>query len=70
MSDQRTFAGLAWGEKGKVSRRERFLAEMDAVIPWDRLLKLIEPHYPKKGRGRRPLGPGEDAPDLLSPAVV
>jgi len=32
------------------------LAEMDAVIPWARLLKLIEPFYPKKGRGRQPLG--------------
>jgi hypothetical protein len=31
---QRTFAGVAWGQKGKVTRRERFLAEMDAVIPW------------------------------------
>ena len=56
MSDQRTFAGLAWSEKGKVTRRERFLAEMDAVIPWTRLLKRIEPYYPKKGRGRQPLG--------------
>jgi IS5 family transposase len=56
VSDQRTFAGLAWSEKGKVTRRERFLAEMDAVIPWARLLKLIEPFYPKKGRGRQPLG--------------
>jgi hypothetical protein len=32
--------------KGKVTRRERFLAEMDAVIPWTRLLALIKPHYP------------------------
>lgn len=56
MSDQRTFAGLAWSQKGKVTRRERFLAEMDAVIPWPRLLELIEPYYPKKGRGRQPLG--------------
>ena len=56
MSEQRTFAGLAWSQKGKVTRRERFLAEMDAVIPWARLLKLIEPFYPKKGRGRQPLG--------------
>ena len=29
---------------------------MDAVIPWARLVKLIEPRYPKKGRGRQPLG--------------
>lgn len=56
MSKQRTFAGLAWNEKGKVTRRERFLAEMDAVIPWARLLKRIEPYYPKAGRGRQPLG--------------
>jgi IS5 family transposase len=54
MAEQRTFASLAWGEKGKVTRRERFLAEMDAVIPWARLLKLIEPHYPKAGKGRHP----------------
>ena len=54
MAEQRTFAGLAWSQKGKVTRRERFLAEMDAVIPWKRLLKLIEPHYPKAGRGRHP----------------
>ena len=56
MSKQRTFAGLAWKDKGKVTRRERFLAEMDAVIPWAQLVALIEPHYPKAGRGRQPLG--------------
>lgn len=56
MGKQGTFAGLAWRGKGKVTRRERFLAEMDAVIPWSRLLALIEPHYPKAGRGRQPVG--------------
>lgn len=56
MSEQPTFAGLAWSTKGKVTRRERFLAEMNAVIPWARLLRLIEPHYPKAGKGRQPLG--------------
>jgi len=56
MGQQRTFAGLAWSTKGKVTRREQFLAEMDAVIPWKRLMALIEPHYPKAGRGRQPLG--------------
>ena len=54
MAEQRTFAEEAWSRKGKLTRRERFLAEMDAVIPWTRLLKLIEPHYPKAGRGRHP----------------
>jgi IS5 family transposase len=56
MGNQRTFASLAWNGKGKVTRRERFLAEMDAVIPWPRLVRLIEPHYPKAGQGRQPLG--------------
>jgi IS5 family transposase len=56
MAEQRTFAELAWGEKGKVTRRERFLAEMNAVIPWARLIALIEPHYPKAGDGRPPMG--------------
>jgi len=35
---------MAWSAKSKVTRRERFLAEMDAVIPWARVLALIEPH--------------------------
>lgn len=53
---QTTFSGMAWAAKGKVTRRERFLAEMDAVIPWARLLAVIEPHYPKAGQGRPPIG--------------
>ena len=56
MAEQRTFAGLAWDSKKKVTRRERFLAEMNAVIPWQPFLKRIEPYYPKAGQGRPPLG--------------
>jgi IS5 family transposase len=56
MGQQRTFAGMAWEKKGKVTRREQFLAEMNVVVPWKRLMALIEPHYPKAGRGRQPLG--------------
>jgi IS5 family transposase len=56
MGSQRTFASMARSAKGKITRREHFLAEMDAVIPWPRLLRLIEPHYPKAGNGRQPLG--------------
>jgi transposase, IS5 family len=56
MAEQRTFAALAWDCKRKVTRRERFLAEMDAVMPWTRLQARIEPHYPKPGQGRPPLG--------------
>jgi hypothetical protein len=31
MADQRSFAGIAWTTKGKKTRRERFLSEMDSV---------------------------------------
>lgn len=46
---------MAWERKGKVTRRESFLNEMEQIIPWQRLLDLIEPHYPKAGAGRRPM---------------
>jgi transposase, IS5 family len=49
---QTTFASLAWAHKGKVTRREKFLAEMNAVMPWAKLLAMIAPHYPTDGRGR------------------
>ncbi len=52
---QTTFASAAWDKKGKVTRRERFLKEMDAVIPWKHLNRLIEPHYPKAGNGTQPM---------------
>jgi len=53
---QTTFASMSWAAKGRTTRRERFLAEMNAVMPWARLSALIEPHYPKAGKGRPPLG--------------
>jgi IS5 family transposase len=55
---QTTFASLAWNAKGRTTRRERFLAEMNAVIPWARLTVLIAPHYPQ-GKGGRPAMPLE-----------
>jgi IS5 family transposase len=52
---QTTFESLAWANKKKFTRRERFLTEMDAVIPWTRLVLLIAPHYPKAGNGTQPM---------------
>jgi IS5 family transposase len=52
MSEQRTFAGLAWTAKTKVTRRERFLAEMNAVIPWAEFVAVIAPYYPTRHRHR------------------
>ncbi len=53
---QPTFAALAYANKKKQTRREKFLAEMEQVVPWRQLLKVIERHYPKAGNGRPPLG--------------
>jgi IS5 family transposase len=35
--------------KGKTTRKEEFLSQMDAVVPWSALEALIEPHYHKSG---------------------
>ena len=51
---QTTFASLAFERKKKQTRRERFLAEMEKVVPWTALLAVIEPHYPTTGRRGRP----------------
>jgi IS5 family transposase len=53
---QPTFAALAFANKKKKTRREEFLEEMDQVVPWPQLLKIIRKHYPKAGNGRPPLG--------------
>jgi hypothetical protein len=50
MPKQHAVPGLRNALKKKVTRREQFLAEMDAVVPWTRLQALIAPHYPKAGR--------------------
>ncbi|SIO59701.1 hypothetical protein SAMN05444722_3820 [Rhodovulum sp. ES.010] len=47
MPKQPAIPGLRDAMKKKVTRRGQFLAEMDAVAPWDRVLALIAPHYPK-----------------------
>jgi len=60
MPKQPAIPGLRDALKKKVTRREQFLAEMDAVVPWTRLLALIAPHYPKAGpKGGRPPMPLE-----------
>ena len=56
MIHQTSFAQAEFAGKKKVTRREKFLARMEAVLPWARLLAVIAPHYPKGERGRPPLG--------------
>lgn len=51
-----SFAQSEYAMKKKVTRRERFLGEMEEVVPWERLVEVIRPHYPRGERGRRPIG--------------
>lgn len=55
MVQQTTFASLAWAGKKKQTKREKFLAEMERVVPWGKLAAVIEPYYPKAANGRRPM---------------
>ena len=52
---QISFASATYENKKVLTKREQFLGEMDTVVPWSRLLKLIEPYYPKKGNSRPPM---------------
>jgi IS5 family transposase len=53
---QMTFADAEYAGKRKQTRKELFLIEMEQVVPWQGLIALIEPHYPK-GEGGRPAYP-------------
>ena len=43
MGEQRTFASAAWATKKRVTKREQFLTEMNAVIPCAELEAVIAP---------------------------
>ena len=56
MTHQTSFSQAEFADKKKTTRREKFLARMEAIIPWADLLAVIEPFYPKGERGRPPIG--------------
>ena len=57
MNCQKTLANASTFEKyKKPTKREKFLAEMERVVPWKELYSLIDPFYPKAGKGRPPVG--------------
>jgi len=56
MNQQTSFAQSEYARKKKTTRREKFLAQMEAVVPWARLVEVIAPHYPSGRRGRPPVG--------------
>lgn len=54
---QSSFSELEYATKKKVTRRDRFLAEIEAITPWSGLVDALEPFYPTTGRrGRPPIG--------------
>ena len=47
-----SFASLAYENKKKKTRREKFLEEMEQAISWEGLLQVVRKHYPMAGNGR------------------
>ncbi len=56
MKKQIGFAEAQIASKNRVTWCQLFLAEMKKIVPWQRLPCAIEPHYPKRARGRSPIG--------------
>lgn len=56
MNQQTSFAQSEYARKKKTTRREKFLGQMEQVVPWARLVALVVPHYPAGKRGRPPVG--------------
>jgi len=50
-----SFASLAYENKKKKTRREKFLEEMNQVVPWEELLQIVKKYYPVAGNGRHPM---------------
>ncbi|MFX9664909.1 IS5/IS1182 family transposase, partial [Acinetobacter baumannii] len=45
MKQQTSFADLEYSARRKPTRREKFLTDLDRLVPWSQLVALIEPHY-------------------------
>src|ERR1044071_7642504 len=56
MQRQGSFSQAEYAGKKKKNRRDKFLAEMERVVPWTRLVDRLRPFYPKGERGRPPIG--------------
>ena len=48
--------GAGFEQYRRGTKREDFLDSMNAIVPWAALCAVIEPHYPKAGNGRPPIG--------------
>ena len=48
--------GAGFEQYRRATKRDVFLATMETIVPWQALCTVIEPHYPKPGNGRPPVG--------------
>jgi IS5 family transposase len=48
--------GTGFELHSRPTRKAEFLAKMEGLMPWSELCALVEPHYPKAGNGRPPIG--------------
>ena len=55
MPNKPSFSDLAYKNKKKITRKQRFLEKMDEILPWELLLEPILGKYPKSPKGRRPV---------------
>ena len=56
MTQMTLAVGTGFELHARPTRKAEFLAKMDGLMPWPELCALIEPHYPKAGNGRPPIG--------------
>ncbi len=68
MNRQMSFSESEFTNKKHVTRKEAFLAVMEKVVPWERLVERLEAHYPKGERGRPPKGTIVDATIVAAPS--
>ena len=54
MKQQLGFSKLELRKNQHRTPKELFLAKMESLVPWNRLVVLILPFYPKAGNGWRP----------------
>ena len=54
--NQMTFSDMEYSVRKRITQKEKFLREMNDIIPWADWINIIVPYYPKGKRGRPPRG--------------
>lgn len=54
MEKQISFTEMEYSQRQRTTKRDKFLKEMDELIPWEESVSMIAPFYPSGSRGRPP----------------